>query len=100
MAYTLDTIYSHIYDSNDVVFGPWEQWFAWRPVKMLYWYTDDIFPVEHPMKIGKTVWLTPLIRRRITPVYDAEFDDTYEGMYSLPRRRWQYTTFEELMRWG
>ena len=91
MAYTLDSLYGHVY--GEVVFGPWQPWFAWRPIKMLYWYTDDLFTVDCPMKMHKHVWLKQTMRRRIT-WHDgwAEYKHTY--------REWQYTTFEELMRWG
>lgn len=91
MEYTLDSLYGHI--NSELVFGPWQQRFAWRPVKMLYWYTDDLFTVDCPIKMGKLVWWQPLVRRRIT---------WHEGWaeYKLTYQRWQYTTFEELMRWG
>ena len=93
MAYTLDTICKHFYRDSKPEFGQWQKWFAWRPVKMLYWYTDEIFTVEHPMKMSRTVWLKPVIRRRVT------WQEGWQE-YSHTDSKWQYTTFEELMRWG
>lgn len=93
MPYTLDTLYRHIYQDNTVEFGPWQQWFAWRPVTVIYWYTDEIFTVDHPMKMGKTVWLKTAMRRQVT------WQDGW-AEYRRTSCKWQYTTFEELMVWG
>ena len=92
--YDLDNLYGHRFYVRPER-QRWESWFAWRPVQMLYWHDQAPFSTEHPCKLGKIVWLTRILRRRVIDHHagpGCEFAPSFD--------HWEYTTMFDLLKWG
>ena len=62
-SYNLDNLYGHRFYIRPERLC-WEPWFAWHPVQLIYWC--DEYPMqEYPIKLGRVVWLSQLLRRRV-----------------------------------
>ena len=66
-------------------YGEWENWFAWHPIWMNKWTLFSDINNTY-MKVRKLYWLTYVVRRQVV--------DQFERHY------WEYTTTEDLLRYG
>jgi len=69
------------------LFGAWEEWYAWYPVKK-YVYVEDA--ASFSMKCYRWIWLQKINRRRVThgPVFVATI------------KSWEYASTMELLKHG
>lgn len=78
-------------------FYEWHEWFAWRPVKMIYWNTGDEDGFGKGIRVYKWVWLKKIVRRMILD--DISRPGT-EGSWPHVKKYWEYTTLMDLLKYG
>lgn len=77
----------------DPTFSKWEEWFAWRPVKQVYYYHhSDGFGKGIP--VYKWVWLKTILRRK---VIDDIGGPGREGA-RFKRSSYEYTTLIDMLK--
>lgn len=80
----------------DPVFEPWHEWFAWRPVKMVYWnHHADGF--GKGIRVYKWVWMKKIVRRMVKDRVDGP---GRESVWPQTRKYWEYTTLMDLLKHG
>jgi hypothetical protein len=92
--FNLDNLYGHRYYIQPER-KAWDAWFAWYPVKLIYWYDQDPFSSDHPIKLSKIVWLTRILRRRVIDHHAGPRREFAESV-----AHWEYTTVLNLLKWG
>lgn len=94
-SYNLDNLYGHRFYIRPERLC-WEPWFAWHPVQLIYWC--DEYPMqEYPIKLGRVVWLSQLLRRR---VIDHQAGPGPGQEFAPAVNHWEYTTVFNLLKWG
>lgn len=86
---SMDQLYGHR-GYIDPVYGSWQSWYAWYPVRRVLWGTGA---AVWKVKLHRWEWRTNLLRRRVLSKHDH---------YSSQRKKaqWEYTTMEEALRWA
>lgn len=80
---------------NDPTFDSWEKWFAWYPVKVVYFYTIDSEHGEIYIKTYQWQWLKNIIRRRVVDRLDGP------GRENAGKKTYyEYTTTMVLLTYG
>lgn len=78
-------------------FYEWKEWFAWRPVKMVYWNTGDEDGFGKGIRVYKWVWLKKIIRRK---VYDRHDGPGREMVIPMGVTHYEYATLMDLLKHG
>ena len=80
---------------SDPTFGPWKEWFAWYPVKIIYWnHHEDGF--GKGIRYYKWTWGTVILRRRVIDLHDGPGRESA----SFQSKHWEYTTLMDMLKRG
>lgn len=79
----------------DPTFCPWEEWYAWKPVKMVYWHTGNEDGFGKGIRVYKWIWGEKILRRKVIDRLSGPGRET-AGI----SKYWEYTTLMGLLQSG